>query len=172
MNCNKTRSDDNPFINPSSCLEGYHLPEFKSVANDGHSISMRGSIGKSTVINLWFIGCVPCELEIPGLDYLGSKYKDDVNFIAIGLNSKEDLDKYLSSEQKWDFIHINDPNSELLENVFKHEWGYPTTFIADRDGVIRKANRKVRAFPAKIIFQDFSVPGDSRYLGLKRPLDK
>lgn len=138
-NCEALKTEQSNIVSSCACLEGYQLPDFKSITNVGESIETRDLLGKPTVMNFWFIGCVPCELEIPGLEYLGNKYKAEVNFVAIGINTKKALDKYLEKEQVWNYTHINDPKSELIDNIFQYDSGYPLTFIVDQDGKIVKA---------------------------------
>jgi thiol-disulfide isomerase/thioredoxin len=125
------------FTSPN-CLEGFKLPYFKSVTNTKDTISIHNLIGKPSVINMWFIGCVPCEAEVPGLNRLANKYGDKVSFLAIGRNKKEYLNEYLENNE-WNFKHINDPNSLILTYSFNHTWGYPTTLISDKNGIIVKA---------------------------------
>jgi len=121
-----------------SCLEGYSLPTFQGVSSTDDTINSQALVGKPSVINLWFVGCPPCEAEVPGLNHLAEKHDSRVNFIAIGRNSEKYLNEFLESNE-WNFVHINDPDELIIKNDFNHVWGFPTTFVADKKGVIVKA---------------------------------
>jgi peroxiredoxin len=139
-NCKKIFEDNGGtglFPQPN-CLEGFNLPTFNAISTLNDSINTKKLKGKPTVINLWFVGCPPCEAEVPGLNQLANKYYDKVNFIAIGRNSDKYLSEFLENNE-WTFKHINDPNEEIIRNSFNHVWGFPTTFIADKNGKIVKA---------------------------------
>lgn len=125
-------------FNNISCLEGYRLPEFRCTTIKNDSISDRSLMNRPSVINFWFIGCKPCEKEIPGLNHLSNKYENKVNFIAVGKNSEMDIADFLDSHD-WSFQHISDPDQLLIRERFKLAWGFPTTIITDKNGVIVKA---------------------------------
>ena len=59
-----------------------------------NSFSSDQLIGKPTMINFWFTRCAPCIDEMPVLNKIKEKYKDDFNFIAITYEKKEDVEKY------------------------------------------------------------------------------
>jgi len=121
----------------SNCLEGFNLPNFNAVTTLNDSINAHSLKGKPTVINLWFVGCPPCEAEVPGLNQLANRYQEKANFIAIGRNSDKYLNEFLELNE-WNFKHINDPDEEIIRNSFNNVWGFPTTFIADKEGKIVK----------------------------------
>jgi len=127
------------FMPSPTCMNGHSLPIFELKTIDGEIVSNKTIKGKVTVINFWFIGCPPCEAEIPGFQTLVKKYKElGVNFIAVGKNDESELNDFLEINP-WDFQHVNDPNNDILLNTFQMYWGYPTTFIIDKNGVIQDA---------------------------------
>lgn len=134
----ENRQERTIILRRPSCLEGFQLPEFKALTYSGDSLHSESLMGKPSVVNLWFVGCPPCEAEVPGLNSLAEKYQDKVNFVAIGRNNPKYLVEFLE-ENKWGFVHINDYNETLILDDFQFSWGYPTTFIADEKGIIRKA---------------------------------
>lgn len=120
-------------------MKGYSAPSFKMYSLNGDTITHQSILGNPTVINFWFIGCPPCEAEIPGFNILADKYKSkDVNFIAVGKNDPKYLEEFFK-ENPWNFTHINDPYSKIINDTFQIKWGYPTTFILDKTGVIQDA---------------------------------
>ncbi len=77
---------------------GTDFPEFDLVDVDGNRLSKSELKGKVLVLNFWFIGCSPCEMERPSLNDLTKLYSDnkDVVFISFARNDKEQLTKILN----------------------------------------------------------------------------
>lgn len=61
------------------------LPEFSGTLASGETVSQNDFKGKVLVINIWATWCGPCQWEIPLLNQLVEKYKNDPNveFLAI-----------------------------------------------------------------------------------------
>ncbi len=113
-------------------LIGAQLPDFVATSLDGKTIDKNYFAGKVSAINFWFEGCHPCEDEMPVFNKLVDRYKgQDVNFLAIGLNSPKDIKDFLQrSPFNFDHIGYGEP---IIMDTFKMEWGYPITFVADKD---------------------------------------
>jgi thiol-disulfide isomerase/thioredoxin len=58
-----------------SCLEGAQLPLFETTMMDGSKLNPDYFEGKISIINFWFIGCKPCEEEMPGFNVLVENIK-------------------------------------------------------------------------------------------------
>lgn len=113
-------------------LIGAQLPDFVATSLDGKTIDKNYFAGKVSVINFWFEGCHPCEDEMPVFNKLVDRYKDqDVNFLAIGLNSPKDVKDFLQ-RSPFNFDHIA-YGEHIIKDTFKMAWGYPITFVADND---------------------------------------
>ena len=84
-----------------------------------------------TVINSWSTGCVPCVEEIPGFNKLVNKYGTKVRFVAVALNKREELQKFLQ-RKPFGFTHTvaND------ESVRAFGTTYPRTLIMEENGTI------------------------------------
>ena len=113
-------------------LIGAQLPEFVATTLDGKTIDKNYFEDKVSVINFWFEGCHACELEMPVFNKFVDRYKgQDVNFLAIGLNSPKDIKDFLQrSPFNFDHIAYGEP---IIKDTFKMAWGYPITFVADND---------------------------------------
>ena len=121
-------------------LIGAQLPEFTARTLDDKEIDHTYFAGKVSVINFWFEGCHSCELEMPVFNRLVEKYKNqDVNFLAIGRNSPDDIKDFLiRSPFNFDHIGYGEP---IIVDTFKSVWGYPITFVADKDRKIVLVSR-------------------------------
>ena len=114
------------------CIIGAQLPSFSSVTMDNRKIDSTYFTGKVSVINFWFEGCQPCEAEMPGLNKLVEKYdSNDVNFLAIGRNSPEDISDFLQRKPfSFEQIAYGEP---IIQGPFKSKWGYPVTIVSDKN---------------------------------------
>jgi thiol-disulfide isomerase/thioredoxin len=121
-------------------LIGAQLPEFTSTTIDQKEINKSYFEGKVSVINFWFEGCMPCEHEMPVFNKVVELYKDEnVNFLAIGLNSPKDIEDFLLRKPfHFDHIAYGEP---IIRDTFQSAWGYPITFVADKEMKIIFASR-------------------------------
>tara|TARA_S200000501_G_scaffold297988_1_gene284396 strand:+ start:1007 stop:1834 length:828 start_codon:yes stop_codon:yes gene_type:complete len=107
----------------------------KGVLNmlDGSVKSFKDFEGSLLVLNLWYINCGPCIAEMPYLNNIVNRYKDeDITFLALSFDSTSDITNFL---QRTDFIYqqgsIDRNFSASLSPVA------PAHFIVDKDGIIR-----------------------------------
>jgi thiol-disulfide isomerase/thioredoxin len=111
---------------------GDDFPEFEVIDINGVKYSMPELKGKVIVVNFWFIGCAPCEMERPELNDIYTSFKDnpDVVFLSFARNNKEQLNKFLA---KRPFLYPVVPLDEELTVKFDIK-GYPQNQIIGRDG--------------------------------------
>ncbi|WP_347173968.1 TlpA family protein disulfide reductase [Polaribacter uvawellassae] len=89
--------------------------------------------GKPTMINFWFTRCAPCIDEMPILNKIKEKYKDDFNFIAITYEKEEDVKKFLK-KHPFNFEHL------INAENFTDQLGitaYPMNLFLDKNGVLK-----------------------------------
>ncbi len=102
---------------------------------------------KPTLVNFWFTSCPPCIEEIPALNELKDKYNNQINFVAVTFNNKEQVEKFL---KKYNFQLSQVVNQKKLIDSYGIS-GYPKSFILDKnqkivyieDGLPGKENEKV-----------------------------
>lgn len=100
----------------------------------GEKFNSKTLAGKVLVLNFWFIGCPPCRAEIPDLNAIAEKYKDnkDVVFVAVGLDQGYEIN---------DFIKNTPYNYHL---IYDGKWNankygvhlYPTNVIINKEGKV------------------------------------
>ena len=123
------------FLDSPDCLIGALIPDFEATTLDGSKINRASLLGKVSVLNFWFTTCAPCVAEIPGLNAVVQKFGiGQVNYLAIGRENKEDIEAFLL-EHPWSFQQIPD-GMALDKAVFKLQWGYPTTFVLNKNAEI------------------------------------
>jgi len=132
---NDTTASGKPMFTNPDCMIGASIPEFTAYLLDSTEITPEFFKGKLSVINFWYASCPPCIAEIPGLNAIVDKYgKSNVNFIAITRESDSEVQEFLR-RYPWNFDQVKD-GSVLIFDVFKMWWGYPTTFVLNRDAQI------------------------------------
>jgi len=128
---------DTVFINPTSpkCVIGAQFPMFISTFMDGQPLNEAYFNNKINIVNFWFIGCHPCEAEMPGFNALVERYKDKpVNFLGISPNTPKDIQEFLVDHPfKVDHIAMG---ALITKDIFHMAWGYPMTFVSDHHGKI------------------------------------
>lgn len=126
----KLGSNTSMSIGPD-CLIGARVPDFEVELIDGSKYSNENLKGKVSVINFWFIDCPPCVAEINGLNSLVELFgKDKINYIAIGRDQRSDIESFLKNHV-WNYNHISG-ETNIIDTIFKLYWGYPTTFILNK----------------------------------------
>ena len=89
--------------------------------------------GSMLVINFWYINCGPCIAEMPYLNKLVEKYKDDnIKFLALSFDSKADIKQFISEV---DFKY----EQGKIERAFSYEFTpvAPGHFIIDESGIVK-----------------------------------
>ena len=115
-------------------LLGKPLPDFSSKNLKGEEVYSKNLAKKITLINFWFVNCMPCIKEIPELNKLKKDYGDRVNFVAISFDNSEKINNFLKNKE-FNFDHLTDQR-DIVENSFKVE-SYPKLLVSDREGKIR-----------------------------------
>lgn len=102
---------------------------------NGNKYDLKNEAGKIYVINFWFINCAPCKKEIPELNELVTKYKDnkDVIFLAIALDEKYAIKDFLKT-MPFNYNIIHDGRYYAQKYGVK---GYPTHVVIGKDGLIK-----------------------------------
>lgn len=113
-------------------LIGKSSPSFKLKDIKGKSFNSEELKGKIVVVNLWFTSCKPCIMEMPELNVLYKKFKDNPNvvFLSITYNSSKEIKKFL---KKHEFNYPVVASAQETCSSFNVK-GYPTNIIIDQTG--------------------------------------
>ena len=89
--------------------------------------------GKVVLVNFWATWCPPCKKEMPDLEALYQKFKDQ-GFVILAISEDEETEKVAPfiAEQKVTYPILLDPGAKV-NKLFEVE-GIPKTFIYDRQG--------------------------------------
>lgn len=120
--------------------KGFFAPAFKLPSLDRTAeFSVGGKRDKVLIINFWAAWCGPCEAEAPDLVDIFDRHKGKLDLYAVNATKYDKLReaKDFVKEQGFnDFPVLTDADG-TAGDVYK-VFSYPTSFIVDRDGVIRE----------------------------------
>lgn len=114
-------------------FENKPFPNFKFKNLKGEKITEKDLKGSITVVNIWFINCLPCRREMPILNILHEKYKDKVDFKSITFDSKDKVKAFLKTN-KYTFEHMLTSKYFLKKHLGVQ--AYPKVIIVNRDGIV------------------------------------
>lgn len=115
-------------------LVGCEMPDFEATTLDSVVVNPQTLRGSITVINFWFIGCPPCETELPGLNRLVDEFEDEgVVFLAFARDIEEDVLEYLE-ENTFKYRQIPQTRGPGVFSAFQVRFGYPYHLIFDEAG--------------------------------------
>jgi peroxiredoxin len=134
----------------------------KGIWIDGTARSLADLRGKYVLLDFWFIGCGPCEREIPNLKAVHKAFKDR-GFTVIGVHnagqSVNAVKQYMEDKQI-EYPMVIDAFDEPIKKAYEPLGlrGYPTYFLIDPEGKIDKKSHvrgyKLEAIREKILLME------------------
>lgn len=104
---------------------------WKLTNESGDTFNFEEIKGKVTVINFWATWCPPCIAEMPSLQKLYSKYKDDVEFLFVTSSDTKEIIKAFKAKNNYTFpvfqAKTNPPNILKTGSI-------PRTLIINKKG--------------------------------------
>ena len=116
--------------NPTNALADYR---WKCKTLDGKEYDVSQLKGKTAFLNFWATWCPPCVAEMPSLDKLSQKMKNEpVAFLCVSSEDAKTLKDFMEKKKFSLPIYMFDGE---LPSVFKTE-GIPASFIVSPKGEI------------------------------------
>jgi len=109
-------------------------PDFVLEDLNGHTVRLFDFRGKVVFINLWTTWCEPCRVEMPSMEALYRRLRDDgLVMLAVNAdaNDREAVELFVR-KLGLTFPVLLDPDGVVPGRY--GATGYPETFIVDRDG--------------------------------------
>jgi len=118
-------------------LVGDPAPDFSLTGLDGAKHQLTDYKGRVTFVNFWATWCGPCQVELPTLEKFVAQ-QGDKGAMVLAVNAGETTDQINTYFKQNDISGLN----VLLDSNIEVYTAYginalPTTFIVDKEGVIR-----------------------------------
>lgn len=131
---------DNEFVNPFASLAnrpkvGSPVPAFSLPSTSGNQISVEQLKGKALIINFWATWCGPCLVEMPLLQTVSERHKNDLIVLAINIEEPISTIKPFVEKNQLTFPVLVDIEGKIA-NTFGI-FAYPASFFVDKQGIIR-----------------------------------
>jgi len=132
---------------PAAALEeGEPAPDFTLPLLGGNdTITLSGLRGKVVYVDFWASWCLPCIRSLPEISTLYDQYHEQgFEVIAITIdNPLEDARQFLEDlDTPLDYHIAADVDADVMDAYRVR--GMPTSFLVDRDGVIRMIHEGYR----------------------------
>jgi thiol-disulfide isomerase/thioredoxin len=117
---------------------GNVAPEIQAKLLDSEeTFQLSHKFGKTVIVNFWATWCAPCKAEMPLIQaYLEKHRSEGLEVLAISMNETKDIPAVRKVAQLYNFQVAlrNEASFKGLGRI----WRMPTTFVIDKNGIIRK----------------------------------
>lgn len=115
---------------------GSQAPDF-TVQDADHKITLSQFRGKVVVLNFWATWCPPCIEETPSLVRMTARMKDK-GVVVLAVSIDDDDAAYHKFLKDYDVNMITVRDGERKASSLFGTFGWPESYIIDRNGVIRR----------------------------------
>jgi peroxiredoxin len=131
--------------------------DFNVAALEGGKLRLADLKGKVVFLNLWATWCGPCMEEMPAMERLWQRYKDQgLVVIALSMDSAgAKVVKPFIEQAKYTYRVALDPKMEIAELYGAR--AVPSTFIIDRSGTLRAIALGPRDWAGRASFAYFDA---------------
>jgi len=121
---------------------GDTAPDFVGSTTDGGTMQLSDYRGNVVILDFWGSWCLPCQNSMPHLDDLVTEYGDQGVIVVIVSTDGDEQDtiNFLASRGLTQFVSVWEPggkNGNSIDLLYGNVAYYPTTYLLDRQGVIR-----------------------------------
>lgn len=127
----------------AGCYTGSRPPHVGSPAKDftiqdsDHQVSLNQFRGQIVIVNFWATWCPPCEQELPSLIDMQNRLRGR-GVAVLGVSIDVDGDAYhrFLTQRGVNFVTVRDPERKIPDMYGTYGW--PESYIIDRQGVLRR----------------------------------
>lgn len=116
--------------------KGQLAPNFTLTNMQGEQVALADLKGKVVILNFWATWCPPCREEMPSMEMLYRKYKDQ-GLVILAVNVEQNggpLVQAFLQRNPYSFPILLDGEA-TVQNLYK-VFRFPETFIIDRNGLV------------------------------------
>ncbi len=114
---------------------GTQAPDF-TVSDGQKTVTLSQFRGKPVVLNFWATWCAPCIEEVPSIVALQKEMGDKIVILAVSIDVDNDAYTNFTRKRMPGVLTVRDGDQKVA-SLFG-TYGWPETYIIDRDGVIRR----------------------------------
>ncbi len=116
--------------------EAFRAPQFELSSLSGGTVKLSDYRGKVVFINFWATWCGTCEVEMPSMEKLYQRFKNqDFEMLTISVDKDPSKIKPFMEKFNLTFPVLLDPESEVAKQKY-NTTGVPETFIVNKEGII------------------------------------
>jgi thiol-disulfide isomerase/thioredoxin len=113
---------------------GVDAPDFSLTDLTNQTVQLKKLFGKPIILNFWATWCGPCRIEMPMLESFYQNRSENIEFLAINMQEKEQSVQKFAGELNLNFPILLDLDAEV-STMYRIQ-GLPTTVILSSEGKI------------------------------------
>jgi len=110
-------------------------PDFELSSLSGERVLLSSLRGRVVLINFWATWCGPCRLEMPAFQSRANRFPDDIVILAINEQDSPGAIRAYMLDLNLTFDVLLDTEGDVHRQYLVR--GFPTTFLVDREGILR-----------------------------------
>ena len=117
---------------------GNIAPNFELVdVRTNQPVQLASLRGRPVLVNFWGTWCPPCRQEMPAMQGIYNKYKDDMVMVGVSMGPRDspELVKGFVDQANYTWTFIHDANSNIAQHY--QAYSIPSSYFIDKDGVIQ-----------------------------------
>jgi thiol-disulfide isomerase/thioredoxin len=119
-------------VNQQTSEDAIIAPDFELETLDGKTIKLSEMRDKNVILNFWATWCGYCVLEMPDLQKLQEKYKDDLLILTVNVGESKEVVQKFMEENNLDLAVVLDKDMAVSNNYGIRS--YPTTIAVNKKG--------------------------------------
>jgi len=108
---------------------------------EGREYAIDDYLGKVVLVNMWATWCSPCVKQIPDLNFLQEKYRND-NLVILSITDEDraTVNTFLTKHSMNSKLGIIKYDDEVAEPFRHFRRGRPVYFLVDRNGIVQSGD--------------------------------
>lgn len=118
---------------------GEMAPDFELVTLSGEQLKLTDLRGKNVLINFWATWCGPCVEEMPAINRLYAKYKDN-DFEVVGINmtkfeyKRDEIEPFVK-DMELTFPVVLEKQGNIIDQY--QVYNIPTSYFVNKEGIVK-----------------------------------
>jgi len=136
---------------------GQPAPNIEGTLIDGKPFSLQANKGKVVLVNFWASWCEPCREEMPAIEAFLKKNKSKgFEVLAITMDKPSDMEQAKQIMRNYSFLFAEKKQMDYSD--YGRIWRIPSTFIIDKNGILRKNGMKGDATVDTKLLEELVTP--------------